>query len=394
MYTDADFKVHLYPNRIIKVKLDLLNYEEFKIGELEGKLINGSYAIDRNSASRRMCNITFVLDSPNFIPNQNSYIWLNKKFRLFIGIQDIITNEFIWFNKGIFLMNKPELSLSDSASEITIQGLDKMCLYDGTLAGTFSHPYKLSNIESTEIIDEGLETEETIITYRTINDGIYGTLYAYGERKFKMDDFKINDEFVTMPYSIEKNAGDNVFNVIKELAELYMDWSEIFFDTDGFFVFEKNKERTNDPIIWNFDEVDFTLNYKNSPDFENIKNHIQIWGRLTDDKYQVMATLKNEDLENPYSIPNIGEKIFAYSNDKIFTDEQAVLRAEYELQKHSNLKETINLSCVPIYLLDVNNLIYINQPKIGIVGTYLINQVNCNLGPEGTMDITAYKIYN
>lgn len=375
MYSEQDFRVHKQSIRNLRVKLELLNENEFVVNELQGKLINGSFSIDKNSAVRRVCNLTFVADNPQFIPEPNSFVWFNRKFRLFVGIVDLFNDETVWFNKGIYVMNRPSMVENSEGLEISIEGLDKMCLYNGVLGGVITHTY---------VIEEGM----------TINDAIYGTLYGYGERKFNMDDFKINDLLVTLPYTIERAPGSTVYDVIREIADLYMDWSEIYFDENGYFKFQQGKERTNDPVIWNFEETDFSLNYQNAPNFENIKNHIQVWGKMLDNGIQIEAVLKNEDVNNDYSIPNIGEKIYVFSDEKIYTTEQADLRAEYELKQHSNLNESINIKSVPIYMLDVGNLVYVNRPNLGITGTYLVDRINSGLSHDSTMDINAYKLYN
>ena len=94
-----------------------------------------------------------------------------------------------------------------------------------------------------------------------------------------------------------------------------------------------------------------------------------------------------------FNIENIGEKIFSYNDDNIFNDIQAKLRCEYELINQSNFAEEISFSCVPIYLLDVNNKIRIKDKDTGIMGDYLVKNISQSLNFDGTMNIKATKIY-
>ena len=123
-FTQEQYDVHFQRTRTTRVKLEWLNWQEHKIGELQGNLIDGNISIDRNSAIKRTCNLTFVIDNDMFLPSPNSYVWLNKKFRLLIGIDSIITGETVYFNKGIYILNEPTLTYSKEDRIIRVEGLD------------------------------------------------------------------------------------------------------------------------------------------------------------------------------------------------------------------------------------------------------------------------------
>ena len=368
-FTQEQYDVHFQRTRTTRVKLEWLNWQEHKIGELQGNLIDGNISVDRNSAIKRTCNLTFVIDSDMFLPSPNSYIWLNKKFRLLIGIDSIITGETVYFNKGIYILNEPTLTYSKEDRIIRVEGLDKMCWYNGVLNGQLMNP--------------------TIIEINTdINTAMRTLLQDFGETKFRMD--VINK---TTPYTIEKPADATVYDILRELADLYIDWSEIHFDTDGFFIFEQNRDRIDDPIIWNFNENNFVVNYRNEPDFANIKNRIQVWGHTHDNGTQVKYLIENNDPNSEFTISKIGARNLPVIDDMLFTNEQAEVRGQWELKKHSNLNEIIDISCTPIYMLDTNRVVYFDTPEIGIEGKYLIDSINIPLNFNENLVFKAHKIY-
>ena len=82
------------------------------------------------------------------------------------------------------------------------------------------------------------------------------------------------------------------------------------------------------------------------------------------------------------------------TDDKIFTQEQANVRTDYELMKHGNLNEKISISCLPIYVLKENDIIYFNKPENGLVGKYLVDELSFNLKYDSLMSINAHKLYN
>ena len=61
------------------------------------------------------------------------------------------------------------------------------------------------------------------------------------------------------------------------------------------------------------------------------------------------------------------------------------------LYNHSYCIESISITSVPIYYLDVNTRIYVNDLESGIEGEYTISKISMQLTYNGTMNITATK---
>lgn len=64
------------------------------------------------------------------------------------------------------------------------------------------------------------------------------------------------------------------------------------------------------------------------------------------------------------------------------------------LYNHSYCIESVSITSVPIYYLDVNTRIYINDKQRGIDGEYIISKISFPLSYNGTMNITATKATN
>lgn len=95
-----------------------------------------------------------------------------------------------------------------------------------------------------------------------------------------------------------------------------------------------------------------------------------------------------------FNMENLGEKIQAIEEENIYSIDQAQLNAEYALWNSSNFNENISISSVPIYSLETNRKIRVNEEKAGVKGDYLITDLNFPLDIENPMSITAAKIYN
>ena len=62
------------------------------------------------------------------------------------------------------------------------------------------------------------------------------------------------------------------------------------------------------------------------------------------------------------------------------------------LTDYTDYNENINLSCIPIYHLEPNTRISLNDPESGVCGDFLINTISFDLSHTGTMNISAKKI--
>ena len=61
------------------------------------------------------------------------------------------------------------------------------------------------------------------------------------------------------------------------------------------------------------------------------------------------------------------------------------------LYQYTNYNESINLQSIPIYYLDVNSRITVNDSKSGIYGDYIIKSISLPLSAENTMTIAATR---
>lgn len=101
--------------------------------------------------------------------------------------------------------------------------------------------------------------------------------------------------------------------------------------------------------------------------------------------------------ESPFTISKIGEKPKVCSSgdySKIYTDELALQRAEYELYLSSRLTDNITLNCILIPWLDVNNKIsYMpKDSKDHTVNQYMISNIGFDIG-SGTMKVKMSHFY-
>lgn len=367
--TQEEYNVQLQNNREIYTKIQLLDWNENVIDEIQGLTIGGSIDVNGDSNVRRTANIKMIVNEDNLVPSPTSKIWLNRKMKIFVGIKDNSTNQIKWFNQGIYLFDNPSIRFDLQTREMDLKGLDKMCWLNGTLSGYLKNPTK---------IDVDTPFFDTIKNIAQLN----------GETKIIINDV----DGLTIPYTIEKASTDSITALLDDVKNLYM-WYEYFYDIEGNFIFQKIKDRKNDIVKWDFDENNIVINYENSPNWENIKNDIWIWGRLLEDGTQIKYHLQNTDVNSDFCIDKIGVRDLVISDDKILSQEVAQIKAEYEMYLRSNFCEKINFNCNPIYNLQINDVIEITNHETGINGRYKVNKFSLNLDVDGNLNIECQKLY-
>lgn len=124
------------------VKVEWLNWDETVNFEFTNAIYNMDVNLDVNyqSGSRRSCTITLNNDKNKFPINYNG-IWLNQKFKLWMGIY-IDNDTPYYFPQGVFFVSNPSETYNPDTRTITINGIDKWAYLDGTLGGRLSGTYQ------------------------------------------------------------------------------------------------------------------------------------------------------------------------------------------------------------------------------------------------------------
>ena len=121
-YAEIASRDEIYP----MFKVDLLDHYENTLNDITGYLSSensGSISVNYQQGVRRTCSFTLVDTEGEFIPSVDAPIWLNRKFKLYIGLQDIYTGDIYWFSQGVFCVTNP--SIDRETNSITLEGVDK-----------------------------------------------------------------------------------------------------------------------------------------------------------------------------------------------------------------------------------------------------------------------------
>ena len=373
--TQTDYDLVQMKTRNSKIKVELLNFNFETINSLEGKTISGSINVDSTADIRRTCNLGLIATNiDNNMVTSGGEIWIDKFIKVYQGIDNPRNNNTtVWWNMGIFLINNPNTVYNATDHTITFEGLDLMAKLTGRRNGQ-------------------LPAVATLVPAGSkIADVVKKTITQLGG----FQKYIIQDEGLEVPYDIKMDVGSTIYELLVKLRDLYSNW-EMFFDVDGVFHWQKIPSGETEPIVVNFDELSQPLVISDSIDidFENVKNHIIVWGRLLDNGQQVTAEISDTNSDSPFNVDKIGEINYIIDDESIYNNKLAADRAKYELYLHARLNDAISLEVVPIpWLNDVNIKINYTNEKIGIKGEYLIQTLSIPLDIGSNMTITASKIY-
>ena len=385
-----EYNVAKQNGRIIHTKINILDFNFQQVNEISGIVLDGSsYSIDADSDIRRTCNISLVPINSEF---NISYDWMNKYIQVFIGIEDITNNnEIVYSNLGLYLINNPDQVYDAVNNTITISGIDLMAKITGIRNGYLG----FGGATSYQInMGTGIKQVMTNI----IRNECGFTRYSIDQPS----------PTILTPYDMSFGLGSTAYNMISQLRDINAGY-QTYFDQDGIFWFNHIPTGSNEQIrvdddIWK----KVLISYKKSYNFESVKNVIEVFGKTQDDGRTPYGIAKETNEESPFYIGDNEENVIRIvlsggEYDNIYPPQTggfnslAQQRADYELYLRCRLQDQIELTCVPVYWLDVNWLTEITLPnkQSGILQKeqYIIKKVDTTLGVNGTQTVTMMKYY-
>ena len=260
--TQQQYQILKQPIMERYIKLYLLNFEFQKVNEISGNLISCSISSDGNSDLRRTCNVSLVVEDSSFDIKSGGQIWLDKYIQPYIGTKDIYTNEIIWENQGIYLINAPSWDYDATTNTLSFVGIDLVS--------------KLTGLRNGEL--EGLPT--VISQGENVREAIIATLALAGFTRYVVSECINEDGSIQeVPYDLTVKQGSTVWDLLKLLRDILPQY-QMYFDKDGVFHYELIPSGQNMPSIFDDDLIyNLLIKEKINTDFESVKNYIEVYGK-------------------------------------------------------------------------------------------------------------------
>ena len=171
MPSQKQFDTTLQSIRNIDCKLFVLDYDYTVLDEISGKTQAVNLSVDAESDIRRTANINMVLKDDSRQTNSNAFYWqvgnpywFDKYLQIYVAIQDVQTQEFVWVNEGIYMVNSPSISYDATTNNLSFEAVDLMSkmtgLRNGYLEGmTYTIPVgsTITSALKTLLVEQGFD---------------------------------------------------------------------------------------------------------------------------------------------------------------------------------------------------------------------------------------------
>lgn len=276
MPNQKQFDTTLQSIRNIDCKLFVLDYDYTIIDEISGKTESISLSVNAESDIRRAANINIALKDDSRQTNSNIFYWqvgnpywFDKYIQIYVAIQDVQTQEYVWVNEGIYMVNSPTISYDATSNSLSFEAVDLMSKMTGLRNGQL----------------EGMTY--TIPVGSTITGAIKTLLVEQGFDKYIVFDPPYN----YVPQEINIDVGGTAYDLLCQLRDINSNW-EMFFDVDGVFHFqqipsgkviidpESGEEGEPTPVVDQTMWDKLNVSYNLDTNFENVKNYVEVLGKV------------------------------------------------------------------------------------------------------------------
>ena len=293
MPNQKQFDTTLQSIRNIDCKLFVLDYDYTILDEISGKTESISLSVNAESDIRRTANINIALKDDSRQTNSNIFYWqvgnpywFDKYIQIYVAIQDVQTQEYVWVNEGIYMVNSPTISYDATSNSLSFEAVDLMSKMTGLRNGQL----------------EGMTY--TIPVGSTITGAIKMLLIEQGFDKYIVFDPPYN----YVPQEINIDVGGTAYDLLCQLRDINSNW-EMFFDVDGVFHFqqipsgkviidpESGEEGEPTPVVDQTVWDKLNVSYNLDTNFEDVKNYVEVLGKVHEPQQYGTATIEGGSLD-------------------------------------------------------------------------------------------------
>lgn len=259
--TERQYTIVKQPVRELYCKVNLLNYQFQIVDDISGVVISDSWTNSANSDIRRTGTLVIVPDNDQAYKIQaGSKIFLDKYVQVYIGIKDNVTDEIVYNNMGIYLINNPTHTFDSTTNQISLQLVDLMAKLTGLRNGNL----------------EGYEYQ--ILTGQNVRDVFIATL---AQANFTNYIITIpQTDYQTIQFDMSVDGTSTLYDILSTINKNQYINYQMYFDVDGVFHFEPIPSGSDASIMVDDDIWDYTyISHEVSTNYEDMKNHIIVLGK-------------------------------------------------------------------------------------------------------------------
>lgn len=250
--------------RKLSCKVEVLNQQFVVVDELSGVVLSYSFSISTTSNIRRTGTISLTPNGQEeyYKIQEGSKIWLDKYFKIYMGIEENKSGEIAWTNMGIYIINNPSQIISATDNTITIELIDLMAKLTGLRNGYL----------------DGYAHE--IPTGTSFEDAIVAILAKAGFTKYDIE-FEDGD-YTECQYDITVDGDKTLYDLLTAINEQNINY-QMYFDVDGVFHYNRIPDGSDEPIMVSDDLwKEVYISHQTAIPYDELKNHIIVLGKTHD----------------------------------------------------------------------------------------------------------------
>lgn len=382
--------------RVIRVYI--LNKDETPYRDISEYISDWSINFNYAQGSTRSGNITVMNYNNEWSPSPvKGTFWKGTKIRMHVGISH--GGIIYWRDCGILVCGN--ISIDAEKGTISIPLYDKYAMMDGTIGGKSNYAFRI-NVGSGVTVKGAIET---CLTTKTIDDengnfsdwaNVYDTKpMFFPSGKIAVTSTTDLQEYseVTLPYSLQKDPNGNIGEIITELAQMLS--LDVYYNNEGNLTLSPgavtNDDLENRSVLWVYEDNHRQYTQPSLDiDFDNLVNSIIVKGAI-ENGYQYSGNVVNKSPKSQANIYFTEPNPLYVEDSNIIGDTLCQTRAEYEMIKQGRLSVQLKFKSIFIPHLECNNLIFINNSKLGFVNEkFVINSIG--MSSDMLMSISASSV--
>lgn len=343
---------------------------------LHAKAEMGSITVSGDSHVRRTGQLSLKFIT-SLAKGVEEVFWMTNRIRIYAGIQDKmqVDPHYVYYLLGTYYVTTENVSLDPQAKRMNLSIQDLSAVLDR------------KQIEYELVLDPG--TPVTTAVTMIVEDYLV--------------DHNIVPSTNVIPHTMRFPIGTNVTDILNALRDLYMD-NIFYFDLEGVFRFHRydiqRPERM--PVRWKFipGRTDMRVAYAFSSNFQEVRNHVEIYGQMNETGAFPRSSAWIQNPESPFYKDRIdsngrkfGERRRVIHDNSIRTNIQADSLARWTLFHQSQRQMMAEAQCVPIFYLDVLEIVEIPHETSNVYERYEVRNITFNLSHDQPMAFSARRVY-
>lgn len=263
---------------------------------LDGVLQGGSYSIDATSDCRRTVSISLtpvLLEHTITFLGEEGSIWLDKTIKMYIGIMDWRTGEYVFYPEGTYVYMSVGHTYDVQTNTLSLTLNDFTAVLDGTRNG------QVGALTTVIPAYEENPTTGEVTKYNYIRDAMISLVTQLGKiPRYQIEDIgeskgliDFNPNYLiyraqhptwnSVPYDLTFSAGDTLLSMINTLRDLYPNYETFFHPFDNSFVCQLIPSNEDDDLTLDNDYLQkIVISEDTQNDLSVVKNITEVWGEV------------------------------------------------------------------------------------------------------------------